>query len=144
MRIVHVVIGGDIAGGQMVALQLARAAREAGHDVSFVSPTSGPFLERVRSEGIRLTHLDAHKHVHAFPPIFAIVARLAERFGIPVVRVPYERWPAVWGDRQQPRAIRGPAQQPHRRAGRAREQDPAAVGIADDQRTAAVSTQLSH
>jgi predicted glycoside hydrolase/deacetylase ChbG (UPF0249 family) len=49
-------------------------------------------IERLRSAGIRLTHLDAHKHVHAYPPVFAIVARLAGRFGIPVVRVPYERW----------------------------------------------------
>jgi predicted glycoside hydrolase/deacetylase ChbG (UPF0249 family) len=49
-------------------------------------------IDRLRSDGITLTHLDAHKHVHAFPPIFAIVARLAERFKIPVVRVPFERW----------------------------------------------------
>ena len=63
-------------------------------------------IERIRSEGIRLTHLDAHKHVHAFPPIFAIVARLAERFRIPVVRVPYEQWSPVWGDATERRTAR--------------------------------------
>jgi predicted glycoside hydrolase/deacetylase ChbG (UPF0249 family) len=63
-------------------------------------------IERVRSEGIPLTHLDAHKHVHAFPPIFAIVARLAERFRIPVVRVPYEQWSPVSGDARQRRTAR--------------------------------------
>jgi predicted glycoside hydrolase/deacetylase ChbG (UPF0249 family) len=63
-------------------------------------------IDRIRSEGIRLTHLDAHKHVHAFPPIFSIVARLAERFRIPVVRVPYERWSPVWGDGAQRRTAR--------------------------------------
>jgi hopanoid biosynthesis associated protein HpnK len=63
-------------------------------------------IDRVRSEGIRPTHLDAHKHVHAFPPIFAIVARLAERFAIPVVRVPYEPWLPVWGDDRQRRTAR--------------------------------------
>jgi hopanoid biosynthesis associated protein HpnK len=52
-------------------------------------------IDRVRSSGIRLTHLDAHKHVHAYPPVFAIVARLARRFGIQVVRVPCES-PAAW------------------------------------------------
>jgi hopanoid biosynthesis associated protein HpnK len=52
-------------------------------------------IERLRAAGIRLTHLDAHKHVHAYPPVFAIVARLAVAFGIPVVRVPYERWSAA-------------------------------------------------
>jgi predicted glycoside hydrolase/deacetylase ChbG (UPF0249 family) len=63
-------------------------------------------IDRIRSEGIRLTHLDAHKHVHAFPPIFAIVARLADRFRIPVVRVPYERWSPPSGDGQQGRTAR--------------------------------------
>jgi predicted glycoside hydrolase/deacetylase ChbG (UPF0249 family) len=48
-------------------------------------------IARVVSEGIRPTHLDAHEHVHAYPPVFAIVVRLAVRFQIPVVRVPYER-----------------------------------------------------
>lgn len=48
-------------------------------------------IERIGVAGIPLTHLDAHKHVHLYPPVFAIVARLAARFGIPVVRVPYER-----------------------------------------------------
>ncbi len=48
-------------------------------------------IERVVWDGIRPTHLDAHKHVHAYPPVFEIVVRLAERFRIPVVRVPYER-----------------------------------------------------
>lgn len=48
-------------------------------------------IERISAAGISLTHLDAHKHVHLYPPVFAIVARLAARFGIPVVRVPYER-----------------------------------------------------
>jgi len=48
-------------------------------------------IERLQKSGVALTHLDAHKHVHAYPPIFAIVARVAVRFGIPVVRVPYER-----------------------------------------------------
>jgi predicted glycoside hydrolase/deacetylase ChbG (UPF0249 family) len=48
-------------------------------------------IERLLDAGVALTHLDAHKHVHAYPPVFAIVARLAVRFGIAAVRVPYER-----------------------------------------------------
>ncbi len=50
-------------------------------------------MERLADAGIRLTHLDAHKHVHAWPPVFAIVVRLARRFGVEVVRVPFERPP---------------------------------------------------
>lgn len=51
MRVTHVVMGGDVAGGQLVALSLARAARAAGHDVGFISPSAGAFAERVRAEG---------------------------------------------------------------------------------------------
>ena len=47
-------------------------------------------VSRLAGAGVRLTHLDAHKHVHGYPPIFAIVARVAARFGVPAVRVPYE------------------------------------------------------
>jgi glycosyltransferase involved in cell wall biosynthesis len=50
MKITHVLIGGEVAGGQIVALQLARAARDAGHEVSFISPSGGPFVERAQSE----------------------------------------------------------------------------------------------
>ena len=63
-------------------------------------------IDRVRSAGLTLTHLDAHKHVHAYPPVFAIVTRLAERFRIPVVRVPFEHWPSLNGPTPQRRTVR--------------------------------------
>jgi hopanoid biosynthesis associated protein HpnK len=47
-------------------------------------------IGRLSDAGLRLTHLDAHNHVHAFPPVFGVVARLARRFGIATVRIPYE------------------------------------------------------
>ena len=53
MRIFHLVTSGDVAGGQLVALQLARAARKRGDDVAFVAPTEGPFVDLARSEGFR-------------------------------------------------------------------------------------------
>jgi glycosyltransferase involved in cell wall biosynthesis len=52
VKVVHVVIGGDVAGGQIIALRLARGAVEAGHDAVFVSPSEGPFLDLVRDAGI--------------------------------------------------------------------------------------------
>jgi glycosyltransferase involved in cell wall biosynthesis len=55
MNVVQLVIGGDVAGGQIVALQIAHATRETGHRVSFVSPTPGPFVDRVRAEGFDAT-----------------------------------------------------------------------------------------
>ena len=61
MRIVHLVIGGEVAGGQVVALQLARAAREAGHAAEFVSPTPGAFTELAEREGFRVHVLDLNR-----------------------------------------------------------------------------------
>ena len=51
MKIVHLVIGGEVAGGQVVALRLARAARERGDEVGFVAPERGPFTELAAREG---------------------------------------------------------------------------------------------
>ena len=48
-------------------------------------------VDRLLDAGIRLSHLDSHKHVHAYPPVFAVVARLARRIGVHTVRVPCER-----------------------------------------------------
>lgn len=50
-------------------------------------------VERLVRSGLSLTHLDSHKHVHAYPPVFATVARLARRFGVAAVRIPLETPP---------------------------------------------------
>lgn len=47
-------------------------------------------IVHLREAGVRLTHLDSHKHVHTWPPLFRIVADLATAFAVPAVRVPYE------------------------------------------------------
>lgn len=47
-------------------------------------------VQRLAEAGVRVTHLDSHKHVHAYPPIFALVAHVARQFGVRTVRVPYE------------------------------------------------------
>jgi predicted glycoside hydrolase/deacetylase ChbG (UPF0249 family) len=41
-------------------------------------------------KGIKPTHLDSHKHIHAFPTIFPVVCRLAKRFSVPAIRYAYE------------------------------------------------------
>ncbi len=49
--------------------------------------------------GIRPTHLDSHRHSHAFCPIFLRVAKLARRYTIPLVRWHYEVLPGGgWDD----------------------------------------------
>ncbi|MEA2238980.1 MAG: hypothetical protein QOC81_3704 [Thermoanaerobaculia bacterium] len=43
-------------------------------------------IERVLASGLRVTHLNGHQHLHMWPSIFAIVARLANEYGIGYVR----------------------------------------------------------
>jgi len=56
-------------------------------------------IERVLAAGIRPTHLDGHQHIHVWPPIFALTARLAAEYGMAGVRSPRERrvgLPGLW------------------------------------------------
>lgn len=44
-------------------------------------------LAAIRGEGLAIDHLDSHQHVHVFPGLAPITVRLAQREGIPAVRV---------------------------------------------------------
>jgi predicted glycoside hydrolase/deacetylase ChbG (UPF0249 family) len=48
-------------------------------------------IERVMRTGLRVTHLNGHQHLHLFPRIFALVARLAREYSIPYVRIVDDR-----------------------------------------------------
>ncbi len=48
-------------------------------------------IERVLGSGLRVTHLNGHQHLHMLPPIFAIVIRLANEYGIGHVRRVFDR-----------------------------------------------------
>lgn len=48
-------------------------------------------IERVLCAGLRPTHLDSHKHLHMWPPIFHLVVRLSRDYDIPAVRVAVEQ-----------------------------------------------------
>lgn len=47
-------------------------------------------MKRIRDAGIRVTHLDTHKHTHLAPPVLEAVARIAEESGIRWVRRPFD------------------------------------------------------
>ncbi len=74
-------------------------------------PTVGSFLKRLytarirtaeieaeaaaqiallQSHGLRLTHVDTHKHMHMFPPVLRAVLRAAKASGIHAIRNPFE------------------------------------------------------
>jgi len=71
-----------------VARLLARRIRPAEIEAEVCAQIG--FLQ---SRGVRLTHVDTHKHTHMFPPVLRAVLRAARRFGIGAVRNPFEpRW----------------------------------------------------
>ena len=45
-------------------------------------------IEKILATGLRLSHLDSHKHTHLVPSVFRVVVNLAYEFGIPYVRSP--------------------------------------------------------
>ena len=47
-------------------------------------------IESLLQKGLKPTHFDSHKHIHTFPSIYRIVARLARRFGVSAIRWPFE------------------------------------------------------
>jgi hopanoid biosynthesis associated protein HpnK len=55
-------------------------------DLDYLSREFSAQIERAFEAGLRLTHLNSEKHVHMYPPIFALVVKLAEKYGIRAVR----------------------------------------------------------
>ena len=53
-------------------------------------------IQRLQSQGLRLTHIDTHKHTHMFPAVLRPVLRAARAAGIRAVRNPFE---PVWAVR---------------------------------------------
>jgi chitin disaccharide deacetylase len=49
-------------------------------------------IQRCRDAGLTIWFLNSHEHLHAFPPLFRLVHRLADRHGIPYVRYPSAEW----------------------------------------------------
>jgi predicted glycoside hydrolase/deacetylase ChbG (UPF0249 family) len=48
-------------------------------------------IERVLENGVQVSHLDSHQHVHILPGLFELTRELAARYAIPFVRVPVEK-----------------------------------------------------
>jgi hopanoid biosynthesis associated protein HpnK len=71
-------------------------------------------IQWVIDKGLTPTHLDSHKHIHSFPPIFPIVCKLARQFEISAIRFTFEPkqlsrmpWPLLSeGGKKRARLIR--------------------------------------
>lgn len=49
-------------------------------------------IEKVLNTGLRLTHVDSHKHSHALPQVCETIVRVIGEYGINAVRLPREHW----------------------------------------------------
>lgn len=58
-------------------------------------------ISRLQSSGLKLTHIDTHKHTHMFPVVLRPVLRAARTAGIRTIRNPYE---PAWSVRATPGA----------------------------------------
>jgi len=59
-------------------------------DPAHVAAECAAQLARLREAGVRVTHIDSHRHVHVLPGVWGVVIETARREGVPVVRVPLE------------------------------------------------------
>jgi glycosyltransferase involved in cell wall biosynthesis len=73
VKVAHLLISGDVAGGQLVALQLARALRDRGGEALFVAPERGPFAEH--ADGFA-THVVDVSRLHRVGGVLALARML--------------------------------------------------------------------
>jgi hopanoid biosynthesis associated protein HpnK len=66
-----------------------------------IEAEAGAQIAVLKDAGLRLTHIDTHKHTHMFPPVLEPVLRAARAAGIGAVRNPFE---PEWAVRATPRA----------------------------------------
>jgi hopanoid biosynthesis associated protein HpnK len=63
-------------------------------------------IQKLRYAGIRITHLDTHKHTHLFPAVTQPLLRIAERHSIAAIRQPFEQpWSLALGHGNRTRRL---------------------------------------
>lgn len=70
---------------------LLRRYLTGGIPVSEVRAEWSAQIERILEQGVAVSHLDSHQHVHVLPGLAEVCLELADRYGIPFVRLPCER-----------------------------------------------------
>jgi predicted glycoside hydrolase/deacetylase ChbG (UPF0249 family) len=63
-------------------------------------------IQKLQRAGIRVTHLDTHKHTHLFSAVCRPLLQLAERLSIPAIRYPFEQsWSLALGHGNRTRRL---------------------------------------
>jgi predicted glycoside hydrolase/deacetylase ChbG (UPF0249 family) len=47
-------------------------------------------IRRLQAAGIKVSHVDSHKHTHMFPVVFKAMLQAARKCGVPAIRNPFE------------------------------------------------------
>ncbi len=85
--------GRSLVDGAAQFLDKPRAWRQAltrGYDLAEVEDEFAAQISRLFDLGIEPSHIDGNNHIHVFPDIARVVARLAVRFNIRRIRLPLE------------------------------------------------------
>ncbi|HZQ68766.1 MAG TPA: ChbG/HpnK family deacetylase [Terriglobales bacterium] len=64
-------------------------------DPAQVEEETAAQIRKIQASGVKVSHLDSHKHSHVFPAVTAPVLRAARACGIAAIRNPFE--PAAFG-----------------------------------------------
>lgn len=70
----------------------ARIAIATPSEIDLIEGEFDAQIRRVLQAGVTPTHIDGHNHVHVHPRLVGVVARLAQRYSLPMTRLPWERF----------------------------------------------------
>ena len=70
--------------------RFAQAALAGELSAGEIEVEAGAQIERLRAAGLAVSHLDSHKHAHAFPAVFRPLLRAAREAGVRAMRNPFE------------------------------------------------------
>ena len=64
-------------------------------------------FEKINEQGVSISHIDSHQHIHMLPKILEITIRLAKKYGIRHIRYPKEkiRFESIYSFRKYPRLM---------------------------------------
>ncbi|MBI4398590.1 MAG: glycosyltransferase family 4 protein [Candidatus Omnitrophica bacterium] len=64
MKVAHVIVGGEVSGGQIVCQSIVEALQARGDGVIVISPTPGAFADRMQAQGIPVFFIPFAKSYH--------------------------------------------------------------------------------
>jgi hopanoid biosynthesis associated protein HpnK len=81
---------GDTRFGESLS-KFAVLARLGGIVPEQIEAESTAQIRKLQAAGIRVSHLDSHKHTHLFPNVLQSLLRAAQACGVPAIRNPFGR-----------------------------------------------------